>query len=43
MKDDNEGIILNLMSLNYNGGKSKGVCTIIKKGLENKKYNEHEN
>ena len=42
MKDDNEGIILNLMPLNYNSGKSKGVCTIIKKGLENKKYNEQD-
>ena len=40
--DDKEGILLNLMPLYYNSGKSKGVCTIIKKGIENKKYNEQD-
>ena len=42
MKEDKEGIILNLMPLHYNGGKNKGVCTIIKKGSESKKYNEQD-
>ena len=39
---DAKGIELNLIPLNYNMGKSKGVCTIIKKGVENKKYNEQD-
>ena len=42
MKDDKEGILLNLMPLYYNNYKTKGVCTIIKKKSENKKYNEQD-
>ena len=39
---NNEGIKLHLIPLFYNGRKNKGVCTIIKKGVENKKYNEQD-
>ena len=42
MREDKEGILLNLMPLYYNSGKNKGVCTIIKKISENKKYNEQD-
>jgi hypothetical protein len=41
-KKDNEGIKLHLIPLYYNSRKNKGVCTIIKKGVENKKYNEQD-
>ena len=41
-KKDTEGIKLNLIPLSYNRGKNKGVCTIIKKGTENTKYNEQD-
>ena len=34
--------IYNLIPLSYNNGKSKGVCTIIKKEKANKKYNEQD-
>ena len=42
IKKDNEGIKLHLIPLYYNSRKNKGVCTIIKKGVENKKYNEQD-
>ena len=42
IRNDSEGIKLNLIPLYYNWNKSKGVCTIIKKELENQKYNEQD-
>lgn len=42
VKNDSEGIKLHLIPLYYNSRKNKGVCTIIKKGVENKKYNEQD-
>ena len=41
-KKDNEGIKLHLIPLYYNSRKNKGVCTIIKKGVEKTKYNEQD-
>ena len=40
--NDSEGMKLNLIPLYYNRNKNKGVCTKIKKGLENQKYNEQD-
>jgi len=42
VKNDSEGIKLHLIPLYYNSRKNKGVCTIIKKGVENTKYNEQD-
>ena len=42
IRNDPEGIKLNLIPLYYNWNKSKGVCTIIKKELEDQKYNEQD-
>ena len=42
LKKDNEGIKLNLIPLYYNSRNNKGVCTIIRRGVENKKYNEQD-
>ena len=39
---DANAIALNLIPLNYNMGKNNGVCTIIKKGVENKEYNQQD-
>ena len=42
LKSDKEGIRLNLTTLYFNKNKNKGACTIIKKQVENKKYNEQD-